>query len=68
MQRCIGHVEELSADACLLGVVSYRELPVNLMPEIAYPSLTVRTEFPGSAPEEVEKLVTRYVAIAPVLF
>ncbi len=43
---------------CLLGVVSYRELPVNLMPEIAYPSLTVRTEFPGSAPEEVEKLVT----------
>jgi len=42
----------------VLGAVSYRKLPVNLMPEIAYPSLTVRTEFPGSAPEEVEKLIT----------
>lgn len=29
------------------------------MPEISYPTLTVRTEFEGAAPEDVEKLVTR---------
>ncbi|MCH7909451.1 MAG: efflux RND transporter permease subunit, partial [Candidatus Hydrogenedentes bacterium] len=43
----------------VFGWRSYRELPLNLMPDIAYPTLTVRTEFEGSAPEDVEKLLTR---------
>lgn len=43
----------------VFGLRSYRELPLNLMPDIAYPTLTVRTEFEGSAPEDVEKLLTR---------
>jgi multidrug efflux pump subunit AcrB len=29
------------------------------MPDITYPSLTIRTEYPGTAPEEVENLVSR---------
>ena len=29
------------------------------MPEISYPTLTVRTEFPGTAPEEIETLISR---------
>ncbi|MDP8239369.1 MAG: efflux RND transporter permease subunit [Candidatus Hatepunaea meridiana] len=45
--------------AVVFGLLSYRLLPINLMPEITYPSLTVRTEFPGAAPEEVENGVTR---------
>ena len=36
-------------------------LSVELFPDISYPSLTVQTEFPNTAPEEVEYLVTRPV-------
>ncbi|MBM3325538.1 MAG: efflux RND transporter permease subunit [Calditrichaeota bacterium] len=43
----------------VFGILSLRLLPINMMPPISYPSVTVRTEFPGSAPEEVEEIVTR---------
>jgi len=43
----------------VFGWRSYQQLPMNLMPDISYPTLTVRTEYEGAAPEEVEKLVTR---------
>ncbi len=43
----------------VFGVVSVGRLPVNLMPEISYPKLTVRTEYPGAAPAEVENDVAR---------
>lgn len=43
----------------VFGWKSYQQLPVNLMPNISYPTLTVRTEYAGAAPEDVEKLVTR---------
>lgn len=44
---------------CVFGWKSYQQLPINLMPDISYPTLTVRTEYEGAAPEDVEKLVTR---------
>ena len=44
---------------CVFGWVSYQRLSLELMPDVAYPALTVRTQYPGSAPEEVEKLVSR---------
>ncbi len=43
----------------LLGVIAFMRLPVDLMPEIQNPTLTVRAEYPGVAPAEVENLVTR---------
>jgi len=43
------------------GVVGYQRLAVELFPDIAYPSLTVQTDFPDTAPQEVEYLVTRPV-------
>ncbi len=46
---------------CVFGWISYAQLPVNLMPDISYPSLTVRTEYPGTAPEEVETTISRPV-------
>lgn len=45
--------------AVVFGYFSYRRLPLTLMPELSYPTLTVRTEYPGAAPEEVENDVTR---------
>ncbi|MFN0149743.1 MAG: efflux RND transporter permease subunit [bacterium] len=43
------------------GLVGYSRLSLNLLPDISYPSLTVQTEFPDTAPAEVENLVTRPV-------
>lgn len=45
----------------VFGWLSYNQLPLNLMPDISYPSLTVRTEYPGTAPEEVETTISRPV-------
>ncbi|RJP77272.1 MAG: efflux RND transporter permease subunit [Candidatus Zixiibacteriota bacterium] len=43
----------------VFGFISYQRLAINLMPDISYPSLTVRTEYPGTAPEEVETAISR---------
>jgi hydrophobic/amphiphilic exporter-1 (mainly G- bacteria), HAE1 family len=45
----------------LFGLVSLQRLPLTLLPELSYPSLTVETKFSGAAPGEVETLVTRPV-------
>jgi HAE1 family hydrophobic/amphiphilic exporter-1 len=45
----------------LFGLVSFQRLPINLLPDLSYPSLTLETRFPGAAPAEVETLVTRPV-------
>lgn len=44
---------------CVFGLVSFDQLALNLMPDISYPSLTVRTEYPGTAPEEIETTISR---------
>lgn len=49
----------LTIAVCVFGLVSYAQLPLNLMPDISYPTLTVRTEYAGAAPEEVEAQVSR---------
>ncbi len=43
----------------LFGLVSLSRLSVNLLPELSYPTLTIRTEMPGAAPVEVENLLTK---------
>jgi hydrophobic/amphiphilic exporter-1 (mainly G- bacteria), HAE1 family len=43
----------------LLGAISLSRLKVNLLPDLSYPTLTIRTELPGAAPLEVENLITR---------
>jgi hydrophobic/amphiphilic exporter-1 (mainly G- bacteria), HAE1 family len=43
------------------GAVGFYRLPINLLPSLSYPSLTVQTEFANSAPAEVEQLITRPV-------
>jgi HAE1 family hydrophobic/amphiphilic exporter-1 len=47
--------------AVVFGYFSLGRLPVTLMPEMSYPTLTVRTEYPGAAPEEVENDISRRI-------
>ncbi len=43
----------------LFGVVSLSRLKLNLLPDLSYPTLTVRTELAGAAPFEIENLLTK---------
>ncbi len=45
--------------AVVFGLTALGRLDMRLLPEIRYPTLTVQTEFPGTAPVDVENLVTR---------
>ena len=45
----------------LFGVVSLSRLKINLLPDLSYPTLTVRTEYVGAAPSEIENLITKPV-------
>jgi HAE1 family hydrophobic/amphiphilic exporter-1 len=45
--------------AVILGGIAFVRLPVDLMPEMVYPTISVRAEYPGVAPEEMENLVAR---------
>jgi hydrophobic/amphiphilic exporter-1 (mainly G- bacteria), HAE1 family len=42
----------------VFGVVSLGKLPMDLLPEISYPTLTVRSSWPGAAPEDVEDRIS----------
>jgi len=43
----------------LFGLVGLSRLAVNLLPELSYPTLTVRTNYTGAAPAEIEQLITK---------
>jgi len=45
----------------LFGLVALSRLNVNLLPELAHPALTIRTELEGAAPAEIENLITKPV-------
>ncbi|MFN7782794.1 MAG: efflux RND transporter permease subunit [Lysobacterales bacterium] len=45
----------------LFGFIALRDLKVNLLPDLSYPTLTVRTEYTGAAPSEIENLITEPV-------
>ena len=42
----------------LFGFIAFSRLPINLLPDITYPTLTVRTEYIGAAPNEIENLIS----------
>ena len=51
----------LTVAVFVFGLVSFGQLPLDLMPDISYPTITVRTAYEGAAPEEVEAQVSRLV-------
>lgn len=45
----------------VFGLVSLTRLPLDILPELEYPALTVLTVYPGASAEEVEEQVTKIV-------
>jgi len=45
----------------LFGLIALFGLKVNLLPDLTYPTLTVRTEYEGAAPLEMENLISQPV-------
>ena len=43
----------------LFGVIGLTSLKVNLLPDLSYPTLTVRTDYEGAAPLEIENLISQ---------
>jgi HAE1 family hydrophobic/amphiphilic exporter-1 len=43
----------------ILGAISLSRLPVDLMPDISYPTLSISTAYANASPEEIEELITR---------
>ncbi len=42
----------------LMGVISFRNLPVQELPNVSFPFVTVVINYPGASPEDMEQLVT----------
>ncbi len=42
----------------LLGFISFSKLPVDMFPDITFPSITIGTFYPGASPVDIEKTVT----------
>lgn len=42
----------------VIGVLGFRFLPVDLLPAIEFPQLTVWTSYPNVGPEEIERIIT----------
>ncbi|MGQ0814225.1 MAG: efflux RND transporter permease subunit [Gemmatimonadota bacterium] len=60
ISRPVGVAMFFIAIICL-GVISFTRLPIDLLPDIAYPKLVVYTSYPNVAPAEVERFVTERV-------
>jgi HAE1 family hydrophobic/amphiphilic exporter-1 len=49
----------VSAVIVLLGAISLVRLPVDLMPDVTYPTISVRVGYGGVGPAEIEQLIVR---------
>ncbi len=45
--------------AVIFGFIAYTKLNLNLLPKISYPTLTIKTEYPGTAPSEIENIISK---------
>ncbi len=42
----------------VLGILSCSKMPIDLVPQVTYPSINISTSYTGAGPEEVEQLIT----------
>ncbi|MBV1916336.1 MAG: efflux RND transporter permease subunit [Pseudomonadales bacterium] len=50
--------------AIVVGIISLTRLPVDAMPEINFPTLTISTVYDNTGPEEIEELITERIESA----
>lgn len=43
----------------LIGAVSLTRLPIDLVPDVTFPTLSISSNYSGAGPEEIEELITR---------
>ena len=43
----------------VFGIISFGRLPLDLLPDLAFPTITIQTEYTGVAPQEIETLISR---------
>ena len=58
VERPIG-VAVLCLAVCILGYIALTRLPVDLLPEVDFPRISIITNYEGVGPEEMETLLTR---------
>lgn len=44
---------------CALGILALKKLPIDLYPDVNFPTIIVATTYPGAGPQEVESAVSR---------
>ena len=52
-------VAMLAAGVFIFGLIALFKMPVTLLPSLEYPTLTIRTEYENTGPEEMELLITK---------
>lgn len=52
----------------VVGILAYTRMPVDLLPDVSTPMITVRTAYAGASPEVVEREVTKVIeeAVSPL--
>jgi HAE1 family hydrophobic/amphiphilic exporter-1 len=58
VRRPVG-VAVLTVAVCILGWIAVNRLPVDLLPEVDFPRISIVTSYEGVGPEEIENLLTR---------
>jgi HAE1 family hydrophobic/amphiphilic exporter-1 len=48
----------------MLGGIAFWRLPVDLLPDVAFPTLTIWTQYPEAGPSEVERFITEPIESA----
>ena len=43
----------------LFGLLSYKNMPKSLFPDIVMPTIMIQTIYPGNSPADIENLITR---------
>jgi len=48
----------------VLGAVSFTRLPIDLLPDVTYPTLSIQTSYANASPQEIEELISRPIEAA----